>query len=102
VAIGDLAGMGGAGLKTFAQLRCTRAAGLNFSTGNRNRLWRRTPKPLQSAPPALRQAGHRASRERIALLARLCARVLATQEAEVIGREDGALLSCQVAAWLDC
>ena len=47
--MGDLAGMGGAGPKTLAQLRCARAAGLNFSTGNWTRLRRRTPEPLQSA-----------------------------------------------------
>ena len=54
VAMGDLAGMGGAGPRTLAQIRCTRAAGLNFSTGNWTRLRRRTPKPLQSALPAFR------------------------------------------------
>lgn len=67
--MGDLAGMGGARPKTLAQLRCTRAAGLNFSTGNWTRLRRRTLEPLQSAPapPAFR-AGRRALCERIALL----------------------------------
>jgi len=54
VAKGDLAGMGGAGPKTLAGLRCTLAAGLNSSTGSWTWLRRRAPEPLQSAPPAFR------------------------------------------------
>ena len=66
--MGDLAGMGRAGSKTLAQLRCTRAAGLNFSTGNWTRLRVVLPSPCSRPGLPSGQAGPRALCQRIALL----------------------------------